>query len=183
MQVTKTDIDGVFLITPQVFEDDRGCFFESYNQKVFNEAIGMPVHFVQDNESQSTFGVLRGFAFQKGDHSQAKLVRVTAGEVLDVVVDMRESSPTFGKMVMHKLSSENKAQVFIPRGCAHAFVAMSDFAIFHYKVDNDYSQQAQSGFRFDDPDIAVPWPFEKGQLKVSDKDLSWPSFKDTYKFK
>lgn len=182
MKVQKTQIEGVFHITPDVFGDERGYFFESYNQQKFNETLNVDVAFVQDNESRSAFGVLRGFAFQKGAHAQAKLVRVTEGEVLDVVLDMRQNSPTFGQHVMHTLSAKNKQQVFIPRGCAHAFVTLSDFATFQYKVDNAFAPDMEDGVLFNDPQLGIDWPIDMNKIQVAEKDLARPLFKDAYKF-
>ncbi|MAI08333.1 MAG: dTDP-4-dehydrorhamnose 3,5-epimerase [Magnetococcales bacterium] len=182
MRVQKTKIEGVFHITPHVFGDDRGYFFEPYNKTNFDNALGEDITFIQDNESKSSKGVFRGFAFQKGEFAQAKLVRVTEGKVLDVVLDMRQHSKTFGMYVMHELSAENKEQVFIPRGCAHAFVTLSETATFQYKVDNAFSPEEEGGVLFNDPELGIEWPFDINTLKVGEKDLSRPLFKDAYKF-
>ena len=152
MEYKKTTIEGVYIIEPKVFNDARGYFFEAWKKEDFEQHIGK-VEFVQDNESKSSYGVLRGLHYQKGDCSQAKLVRVIKGKVLDVAVDIRKSSPTFGKYVMVELSDENKRQFFIPRGFAHGFLVLSDEAIFTYKVDNAYAPQADAGIRWNDPDI------------------------------
>jgi dTDP-4-dehydrorhamnose 3,5-epimerase len=146
MEYIRTDIEGVFVIEPRVFNDARGYFFEAWKQEEFNEHVG-EVNFIQDNESKSSFGVLRGLHYQKGELSQAKLVRVIKGKVLDVAVDIRKSSPTFGKHVMVELSEDNKRQLFIPRGFAHGFLVLSDEAVFTYKVDNPYAPQAEAGIR------------------------------------
>ena len=149
MEYIKTEIEGVFVIEPKVFNDARGYFMEAWKQAEFNEHVGK-VDFIQDNESKSSFGVLRGLHFQKGAAAQAKLVRVIKGKVLDVAVDIRKSSPTFGKHVMVELSEENKRQFFIPRGFAHGFLVLSEEAIFTYKVDNPYAPQSEAGIRWND---------------------------------
>jgi dTDP-4-dehydrorhamnose 3,5-epimerase len=181
MKYIKANIEGVYVIEPNVFEDARGYFFEAWKQAEFNEQIGK-VDFIQDNESKSSFGVLRGLHYQKGDTSQAKLVRVIKGRVLDVVVDIRKSSSTFGKHIMVELSEENKRQLFIPRGMAHGFLVLSDEAIFTYKVDNPYSPQTEAGIRWNDPDLAIQWPINLAQLKTSEKDLKQPFFRDAEVF-
>ena len=175
MKYIKANIEGVYVIEPNVFEDARGYFFEAWKQAEFNEQIGK-VDFIQDNESKSSFGVLRGLHYQKGDTSQAKLVRVIKGRVLDVVVDIRKSSSTFGKHIMVELSEENKRQLFIPRGMTHGFLVLSDEAIFTYKVDNPYSPQTEAGIRWNDPDLAIQWPINLPLLKTSEKDLKQPFF-------
>ena len=156
MEFIKTNIKDVFIIEPRVFPDARGYFFESWKQEEFDKNI-YPVQFVQDNESKSSKGVLRGLHYQRGEFSQAKLVRVVKGRVLDVAVDLRKSSPTFGKHVAVELSDENKRQLFIPRGFAHGFLVLSDEAIFTYKVDNVYAPQAEASIRYDDPTIGIDW--------------------------
>ena len=181
MKYIKANIEGVYVIEPNVFEDARGYFFEAWKQAEFNEQIGK-VDFIQDNESKSSFGVLRGLHYQKGDTSQAKLVRVIKGRVLDVVVDIRKSSSTFGKHIMVELSEENKRQLFIPRGMAHGFLVLSDEAIFTYKVDNPYSPKTEAGIRWNDPDLAIQWPISLAQLKTSEKDLKQPFFRDAEVF-
>lgn len=160
MNFIKTAIDGVFIIEPKVFNDPRGYFFEAFKQEEFEKNIGN-VNFVQDNESKSSYGVLRGLHYQKGEYSQAKLVRVIKGKVVDVAVDIRKSSPTFGKHVMVELSEDNKRQLFIPRGFAHGFLVLSQEAIFTYKVDNVYAPLYEASIRFDDPEINIEWPIEK----------------------
>ena len=154
---------------------------EAWKQQEFNEHIGK-VDFIQDNESKSSFGVLRGLHYQKGELSQAKLVRVIKGKVLDVAVDIRKSSPTFGKHVMVELSEENKRQFFIPRGFAHGFLVLSEEAIFTYKVDNPYAPQAETGIRWNDPDLAIEWPIDFSHVQTSEKDLKQPFFKDAEVF-
>ena len=177
MEYKETSIKGVYVIEPRVFNDARGYFFEAWKQAEFEEHIGK-VDFVQDNESKSSRGVLRGLHYQKGEYSQAKLVRVIKGRVLDVAVDIRKSSPTFGQHVMVELSDENKRQFFIPRGFAHGFLVLSDEAIFTYKVDNVYAPQADAGIRWNDPDLAIEWPIDPKEVLTSEKDLKQPLLKD-----
>ena len=181
MEYKKTTIEGVYIIEPKVFNDARGYFFEAWKKEEFEQHIGK-VEFMQDNESKSSYGVLRGLHYQKGDCSQAKLVRVIKGKVLDVAVDIRKSSPTFGKYVMVELSDENKRQFFIPRGFAHGFLVLSDEAIFTYKVDNAYAPQADAGIRWNDPDINIQWPIDPAQVQTSEKDLKQPFLKDAEVF-
>ena len=181
MEYIKTEIEGVYIIEPKVFNDARGYFMEAWKQTEFNEYIGK-VDFIQDNESKSSFGVLRGLHYQKGELSQAKLVRVIKGKVLDVAVDIRQSSPTFGKHVMVELSEDNKRQFFIPRGFAHGFLVLSEEAIFTYKVDNPYAPQAETGIRWNDPDLAIEWPIDFSEVQTSEKDLKQPFFKDAEVF-
>lgn len=173
MDFKKTAIDGVYIIEPRVFNDARGYFFEAWKQEEFNAHIGQ-VNFIQDNESKSSRGVLRGLHYQKGDLSQAKLVRVIKGKVLDVAVDIRKSSPTFGQHVMVELSEDNKRQFFIPRGFAHGFLVLSDEAIFTYKVDNVYAPQAEAGIRWNDPALGIDWPIDPKEVLTSEKDLKQP---------
>jgi dTDP-4-dehydrorhamnose 3,5-epimerase len=181
MEYKETFIKGVYVIEPRVFNDSRGYFMEAWKQAEFNEHVGK-VDFIQDNESKSSFGVLRGLHFQKGAAAQAKLVRVIKGKVLDVAVDIRKSSPTFGKHVMVELSEENKRQFFIPRGFAHGFLVLSEEAIFTYKVDNPYAPQSEAGIRWNDPDLAIQWPIDPQKVQTSEKDLKQPSFKDAEVF-
>ena len=181
MNYIQTEIEGVFIIEPKVFKDLRGYFMEAWKQEEFNEHVGK-TNFIQDNESKSAFGVLRGLHYQKGSLSQAKLVRVIKGRVLDVAVDIRKSSPTFGKHVKIELSEENKRQLFIPRGFVHGFLVLSDEAIFTYKVDNPYAPQAEAGIRWDDPALAIEWPIDFSQVLTSDKDLKHPLIKDAELF-
>ena len=173
MEYKETAIKGVYVIEPRVFADARGYFMEAWKQAEFNEHVGR-VDFVQDNESKSSRGVLRGLHYQKGEFSQAKLVRVIKGCVLDVAVDLRRSSPTFGQHVMVELSDENKRQFFIPRGFAHGFLVMSDEAIFTYKVDNTYAPQADAGIRWNDPALGINWPVSPEEVLTSEKDLRLP---------
>lgn len=181
MEYRETAIKGVFVIEPRVFNDERGYFFEAWKQAEFEQHVGH-VDFVQDNESKSSRGVLRGLHFQRGADSQAKLVRVIKGCVVDVAVDLRRSSPTFGQHVMVELSEDNKRQFFIPRGFAHGFLVLSDEAIFTYKVDNPYAPQSEAGVRWDDPTLAIKWPMEGLQILTSEKDLKQPFFKDVQLF-
>ena len=181
MEYIETEIVGVYILEPKVFKDQRGYFFESYRQEDFDEHVGKTL-FVQDNESKSCRGVLRGLHYQKGEYSQAKLVRVIKGCVLDVAVDLRKSSPTFGKYVMVELSEENKRQLFIPRGFAHGFLVVSDEAVFTYKVDNVYAPQAEAGIRWDDKTLGIKWPIDPAKVITSDKDLRQPAFADAVYF-
>ena len=181
MEYIKTEIEGVYIIEPKVFNDARGYFMEAWKQTEFNEYIGK-VDFIQDNESKSSFGVLRGLHYQKGELSQAKLVRVIKGKVLDVAVDIRKSSPTFGKYVLAELSEENKRQLFIPRGFAHGFLVLSDEAVFTYKVDNVYAPQAEAGIKWNDEDIAIEWPIDSKDLILSEKDTRALSLKEAEVF-
>ena len=173
MEFKKTAIEGVYIIEPRVFNDARGYFFEAWKQEEFNAHIGQ-VNFIQDNESKSSRGVLRGLHYQKGELSQAKLVRVIKGRVLDVAVDIRKSSPTFGQHVMVELSEDNKRQFFIPRGFAHGFLVLSEEAIFTYKVDNVYAPQAEAGIRWNDPALNIDWPIAPREVLTSEKDLKQP---------
>ena len=172
MEFIKTEIDGVWIIEPKVFNDDRGYFFESFKQAEFDKHIGYHVDFIQDNESKSSYSVLRGLHYQEGDTAQAKLVRVIKGKVVDVAVDLRKSSPTFGKYVMVELSEDNKRQFFVPRGFAHGFLVLSDEAIFTYKVDNVYSPQTEASLRWNDETVGVKWPIDVKDVVLSDKDLN-----------
>ena len=181
MEYLKTEIEGVFIIEPKVFRDARGYFVETWKQQEFAEHVGQ-VNFIQDNESKSAFGVLRGLHYQKGALSQAKLVRVIKGRVIDVAVDIRRWSPTFGQHVMVELSEDNKRQFFIPRGFAHGFLVLSEEAIFTYKVDNVYAPQADSGVCWNDPALNIQWPIDPQQVQTSEKDLKQPLFKDAYYF-
>ena len=181
MNYIQTEIDGVWIIEPKVFNDARGYFMEAFKEEGFRANIG-DVHFIQDNESKSSFGVLRGLHYQKGEYSQAKLVRVIKGKVLDVAVDLRRSSPTFGKYVSVELSEENKRQFFIPRGFAHGFLVLSEEAIFTYKVDNGYAPQAEASIRFNDETIGIDWPVAESQFILSEKDGHAVSFKDAEYF-
>lgn len=171
MEIVKTSIEGLVVIQPRVFEDKRGYFMESYKESFFKENFP-DIHFIQDNESRSTYGVLRGLHFQKPPFEQTKLVRVIDGEVLDVAVDLREKSPTYGKWESVILTGENKKQFLIPKGFAHGFVVLSKEAIFSYKVDNIYAPDYDSGIYFDDTDLAIDWIVSKSDLIISQKDLN-----------
>ncbi len=175
MPFSTTPIPDLIVFEPAVYRDERGYFFESYNQKVWAEA-GVHAAFVQDNQARSTRGVLRGLHYQVGEMAQAKLVRVTEGEVLDVAVDLREGSATFGQWFSIRLSAENKRQLFVPRGFAHGYLVLSDTAEFVYKCDNFYSKSHEGGLRFDDPVLGIDWEFDLGQVLVSEKDLALPGF-------
>ena len=177
MDVVQTGIPGVVIIEPHVFEDARGYFVESFSQRDFDRQV-REVRFVQDNESKSSCGVLRGLHFQKPPHAQSKLVRVVKGSVLDVAVDIRKGSPTFGKHVAVELSAENHRQLFIPRGFAHGFVVLTDEVIFQYKCDNFYAPQSEGALAWDDPDLGIDWKVPVDKLLLSDKDKCHPCLKD-----
>lgn len=181
MEYRKTEIEGVYIIEPRVFGDERGYFFEAWKRQEFEENIGK-VDFIQDNESKSVFGVLRGLHYQKGELSQAKLVRVISGRVLDVAVDLRKDSPTFGKHVAVELSGDNKRQFFIPRGFAHGFLVLSDEAVFTYKVDNPYAPQAEASILWNDADLAIDWPLSEKKLILSQKDREAQPFAEAEYF-
>ncbi len=177
MEYEETSIKGVWILTPKVFNDNRGYFFEAWKKSDFEAHVGK-VDFIQDNESKSSYGVLRGLHYQKGEYSQAKLVRVIKGKVLDVAVDLRKSSPTFGKHVMVELSEDNKRQLFIPRGFAHGFLVLSPEAIFTYKVDNIYAPAHEASIRWNDPQIGINWPIDQKDVVTSPKDLEGKKIKD-----
>lgn len=176
MEITKTSIDGLLIIKPKVFEDDRGYFMESYKDSFIKESFP-DIHFVQDNESKSSYGVLRGLHFQKPPFEQTKLVRVIQGEVLDVAVDLRKDSETYGKWESIILSGENKKQFLVPKGFAHGFVVLSDTAIFSYKVDNIYAPDYDSGIIYNDQDLNIDWRLPKDDIIISEKDKSLSNFK------
>lgn len=177
MKVVETKLKGCFLIEPRVFTDDRGYFFESFNERDFQKAIGAEVRFVQDNQSFSKKGVIRALHYQVGAFAQAKLVRVLQGRVLDVAVDLRHGSPTFGQHISVELSSGNKKQLFIPRGFAHGFAVLSDSAEFFYKCDNYYNAASEGGIRYDDSDLKIDWQVPEGERILSEKDASLPGLK------
>jgi dTDP-4-dehydrorhamnose 3,5-epimerase len=177
MKFIKTDIEGVFILEPRVFQDSRGYFLESYNEAVFKEN-GLDYHFVQDNESFSSYGTIRGLHFQKFEYAQAKLVRVIMGAVLDVVVDLRPNSVTYGKHIAVELSSDNKRQLLIPRGFAHGFSVLSHTAIFAYKCDNFYHASADAGLLWNDTDLKIDWKIPAPKAILSDKDTKHPCLKD-----
>ena len=177
MNITKTDIEGLLILEPKVFGDSRGYFFESWNKSRYEEA-GITCEFVQDNESKSSFGVLRGLHWQAMPYTQAKLVRVISGAVLDVAVDIRKGSSTYGRHVAIELSEENKRQLFIPMGFAHGFAVLSKEAVFAYKCDAPYSPQSERGMRFDDPALGIDWRVKPEHWNLSAKDQVHPFFKD-----
>ena len=181
MKFIKTTIPDVVIIEPKVFEDDRGYFMETFRKDLFDKHV-RKIDFIQDNESKSKKGVLRGLHYQLPPFAQSKLVRVIKGSVIDVAVDIRKGSPTFGKYVAVELSEENKRQLFIPRGFAHGFLVTSDEAVFAYKVDNYYAPQCDRSIRFDDPDINIDWSFPKDEILVSEKDRNAPFLKDAELF-
>lgn len=174
MKIYRTDIKGVLILEPEVFGDARGYFFESFSRKRFEEAAGA-VDFVQDNESKSRYGVVRGLHFQHGEAAQAKLVRVVSGRVLDVAVDIRRGSPTFGRHVAAELSGENHRQLFIPRGFAHGFAVLSDKAVFQYKCDNYYAPESEGGIAWDDPALGIDWRLPADAIVLSEKDRRRPA--------
>lgn len=181
MNVIDTKIEGVYIIEPKVFEDGRGYFYETYSDKEFRQKVA-DITFIQDNQSMSSYGVLRGLHFQKGDKSQAKLVRCITGIVLDIAVDIREGSPTFGKYVSCMLTEDNFRQFFVPRGFAHGFVVLSETALFQYKCDNFYDPKSEGGIAWDDPDIHIDWQIATEDVILSEKDKYHPSLKEGYHF-
>lgn len=186
MKVTETKLKGCFILEPTKYRDSRGYFFESFNARTFRSATGIDVHFVQDNQSFSTYGVLRGLHAQTGEHAQAKLVRVLQGKVLDVAVDIRSGSATYGEHVALELSAENNLQLFIPRGFLHGFVVLSETATFFYKCDNFYHKESECGVKFDDPTLDIDWLLPKGDLIISEKDMalsSWEFLLNTSRIK
>lgn len=170
MNFIETKLKGCFLLEPKIILDERGYFMESFNENTFHKGIGQPVHFVQDNQSYSTRGVLRGLHYQTEEHAQAKLVRVLQGEVLDVAVDIRPESDTYGQHVAVLLSAENQKQLFIPRGFAHGFVVLSETATFFYKCDNFYNKESEGGIIFNDPSLQIDWQLSESELLISEKD-------------
>ena len=179
MIATETKLKSCFIIEPRVFQDDRGYFFESYNQQTFNNLIGKDVNFVQDNESFSTRGVLRGLHFQSGSYAQAKLVRVVKGSVLDIALDIRAESETYGQHVAVELSESNKKQLFIPRGFAHGFIVLSPTAIFSYKCDNFYNKASERGIIYNDEELDIDWRLDENEFVISEKDLLLPNLKNS----
>ena len=177
MNIIETEIKGVYIIEPKVFGDSRGYFFESFSQREFESVIG-PVTFVQDNQSKSSYGVIRGLHFQKPPHAQAKLVRVVKGKVLDVAVDLRKDSPTFGKYMAVELSDENHRQVFIPKGFAHGFSVLSEEAVFQYKCDEYYAPESESAIAWDDQDLNIDWKVPAEDVVLSQKDRNHPTFNE-----
>ncbi|MBE8714138.1 dTDP-4-dehydrorhamnose 3,5-epimerase [Sphingobacterium hungaricum] len=181
MKIIHTDIEGCFILEPKVIVDNRGYFFEGYNEHAFRELTGLDTKFVQDNQSYSTKGVLRGLHAQSGEHAQAKLVRVLQGRVIDVAVDARPDSDTFGQHVAVELSDKNQLQLFVPRGFLHGFVVLSDQVSFFYKCDNYYHKESEEGVIFNDEDLNIDWKLDPTELIVSEKDLILPTFKHLYK--
>jgi dTDP-4-dehydrorhamnose 3,5-epimerase len=181
MQFIPTNIPDVIIIEPKLWNDPRGYFFESYRDDLFQQHVGK-IDWVQDNESYSTYGTLRGLHYQLAPHAQSKLVRVIQGKVLDVAVDIRQSSPTFGQHVAVELSADNKRQLFIPRGFAHGFVVLSETAIFQYKVDNYYNKDCDRGIAFNDPALAIDWQIDLAKVQLSDKDSKQPLLKNAEVF-
>lgn len=177
MEVISTAIEGLYIIEPKVFGDARGYFFESWSQREFEEKVG-PVSFVQDNESKSCYGVVRGLHFQKGEHAQSKLVRCVQGKVLDVAVDIRKDSPTYGKWVSVELTEENHRQLFLPKGMAHGFAVLSDSAVFQYKCDSFYAPESEGAIAWDDPDLGIDWKIPSDKVILSAKDSCHPRLKD-----
>jgi len=174
MKIEETKLKGCFILQPNVYQDKRGFFFESFNEKLFFEKIGSSISFIQDNQSFSNYGVLRGLHLQKGKNAQAKLVRVLSGEVLDVAVDLRTNSSTYGQHIAIKLSASNKTQLFIPRGFAHGFIVLSKTADFFYKVDNYYAPKSEGGLLFNDPKLNIDWLIDKKDIIVAKKDYEHP---------
>ena len=181
MNFIATKLEGCFIIEPKIIIDDRGYFMESFNEKTFQNGIGQKVHFVQDNQSFSRKGVLRGLHYQVGEHAQSKLVRVLSGEVLDVAVDIRPDSKTFGQYVSVLLSAEKQNQFFVPRGFAHGFLVLSDTATFFYKCDNFYNKESEGGILYNDQAINIDWDFPESEFIISDKDKIQPTLKNAKK--
>jgi dTDP-4-dehydrorhamnose 3,5-epimerase len=180
MTITQTKLAGCFIIQPNIFADERGYFLETFNAKTFLEKTTIDIHFVQDNESKSNYGVIRGLHFQKGENAQAKLVSVTKGKVLDIAVDIRIDSPTFLQHVAVELSGENKTQLFVPRGFAHGFAVLQDDTIFSYKCDNFYNKQSEAGIAWHCNLINIDWQIEKGNCMISEKDTILPDAKNYF---
>ena len=178
MKVTETHLKGCFIIEPQVFVDERGCFFESFNQKKFEKKTGLKVNFVQDNQSISQRGVIRGLHLQKGEFAQAKLMRVIKGRVLDVAVDLRKDSPTFGKHFSIELSCENNKQLFIPKGFAHGFSVLEDDTIFAYKCDHYYNKESEGGVVYNDKELDIDWLLNKEEIVLAEKDKELKAFQE-----
>ena len=178
LELEKTPLKDCYLLKPSVFRDKRGTFYESYNQQRFEVTTGWNIHFVQDNQSTSTRGVLRGFHFQKPPHAQTKLVRTVAGEVLDVVVDLRPESPTYKKSYKAVLSNENSFQLLVPPGFAHGFLTLSETSVFAYKCDKYYNKESEAGIIWNDPEINVDWEFPEEEIILSEKDAALPTLKE-----
>lgn len=180
MNIHSTKLKGCFIIEPRKFEDERGYFFESFNEKTFNDLTGTETHFVQDNQSYSKRGVIRGLHAQAGMHAQAKLVRVLKGEVIDVAVDARPDSATFGQHIAVHLSAENNQQLFVPRSFLHGFSVLSEEAIFFYKCDNFYNKESEQGVLYNSPELNIDWGIEKGNEIISGKDMVLPTFSQLF---
>lgn len=178
MKIKETPLKDCYIIEPTVFEDDRGYFYEKFNEKKFEELTGLNGHFVQDNISKSSYGVLRGVHLQKGEHAQAKLVSCLEGKVWDIAVDLRKDSPTFGKWFGVELTPENKLQLYVPRGFGHGFSVLSDTAIFAYKCDNFYEKDAEGSVIWNDEELNIDWKLPKEVIQLSDKDQHLPLFKE-----
>lgn len=181
MNIQETKLKGCFILEPRKFEDERGYFFESFNEKTFNDLTGTNTHFVQDNQSYSKRGVIRGLHAQAGAYAQAKLVRVLKGEVIDVAVDARPNSPTFGQHVAVKLTAENNRQLFVPRGFLHGFSVLSEEAVFFYKCDNFYNKESEQGILYNSPELNIDWGIDAGAEIVSEKDIILPTFNELFK--
>ncbi len=181
LKFTETKLKGCFILEPKIIKDERGYFMESFNEKTFSEGVGQKVTFIQDNQSFSSKGVLRGLHYQTGEHAQAKLVRVLQGEVLDVVVDLRPNSPTFGQYESVVLTAQNQTQFFIPRGFAHGFLVLSETATFFYKCDNFYNKESEGGLIYNDKSINIDWNFPNEQLIISEKDQILPNIDNAKK--
>ncbi len=182
MSIIRTEIEGVLVIEPQVFGDERGYFFESYNEERFRVETGLDIRFVQDNESRSRKGVLRGLHFQREPYAQAKLVRVVQGRVLDVAVDIRPKSSTYGKYVATELSAENRCQMFIPKGFAHGYVVLEEATVFQYKCDEYYHPEAEGGIAWNDPEIGIDWGVAESEIILSERDKQRPLLSELCKF-
>lgn len=178
MKITPTEIEGLLIIEPDVYKDARGYFFESFSERRFREATGIDIRFVQDNQAKSTYGVLRGLHFQRGEHAQAKLVRVSEGRVLDIAVDIRKGSPTFGRHLAVELSSDNFLQFFIPKGFAHGYAVLSDTVVFQYKTDAYYCPESEGAILWNDPGLAIDWQLPEPDIILSEKDRHNPLFRD-----
>ena len=183
MKAQETKLKDCFIIEPAIFKDNRGYFFESFNQSKFEDLTGQPGNFVQDNQSASTYGVVRGLHFQKGEYAQAKLVRVLDGAVLDVAVDLREGSETYGQWVSVKLTADNNLQLYIPRGFAHGFSVLSKTAVFVYKCDNIYNKESEGGIRYNDPELNIDWDIPEDKMNLSEKDLVLPFLNSSMSYK
>ena len=181
MNFIPTNLEGCFVLEPKIFHDDRGYFMESFNENTFEDGIGQKVHFIQDNQSYSSKGVLRGLHYQTGAYAQAKLVRVLQGEVLDIAVDIRPESPTYGQSFSILLSAENQKQLFIPRGFAHGFLVTSQTATFFYKCDNFYNKESEGGIMYNDSALKIDWNFPESELIISEKDMILPTLENAKK--